>query len=251
MRAQTFEANGLREFLKREKIGTLSAMKKALGTSATMTVFRKLKALGYLSSYSDCGRYYTLSGIPDFDDRGLWSYRRVWFSRFGNLKKTARAFVESAECGWTAQELDGQVYVETKQALLSLTREQQIAREKMDGIYVYFSADRDRRRIQRLQRQTWDSSVAGGTVSLPEMKAAIVLFYSLLNEKQRRLYAGLEAMRQGHGGDRNIAAMLDLDIHTVAKGRRELFGGEVLSDRVRRKGGDAEGVRRRRGQSYE
>src|SRR5207249_10033445 len=39
----------------------------ALGTSATMTVFRKLKALGYRTSYSHRGKYYTLSGILRFD----------------------------------------------------------------------------------------------------------------------------------------------------------------------------------------
>jgi len=33
-----------------------------------------------------------------------------------------------------------------------------------------------------------------------ELKVAIVLFYSLLDERQRRLYAGLEAMKVGHGG---------------------------------------------------
>jgi hypothetical protein len=30
---------------------------------------------------------------------------------------------------------------------------------------------------------------------------AIVVFYSLLDERQRRLYAGLEATKIGHGGD--------------------------------------------------
>ncbi len=38
-------------------------------------------------------------------------------------------------------------------------------------------------------------------VSPNELKAAIVLFYSLLDEQQRRLYAGLESLRLGHGGD--------------------------------------------------
>jgi len=30
----------------------------------------------------------------------------------------------------------------------------------------------------------------------------MVLFYSLLDEKQRRLYAALESLEWGHGGDR-------------------------------------------------
>jgi len=49
------------------------------------------------------------------------------------------------------------------------------------------------------------------------MKAAIILFYSLLDEQQRRLYAGLESMKLGHGGDSVLAEVLGLDPHTLAR----------------------------------
>src|SRR6266481_970445 len=42
-------------------------------------------------------------------------------------------------------------------------------------------------------------------ISPDELKAAILLFYSLLDEQQRRLYAGLESFKLGHGGDRQLA----------------------------------------------
>jgi hypothetical protein len=38
-------------------------------------------------------------------------------------------------------------------------------------------------------------------VSPDELKAAILLFYSLLDEQQRRLFAGLESIKLGQGGD--------------------------------------------------
>ena len=50
----------------------------------------------------------------------------------------------------------------------------------------------------------------------------------------------------GHGGDRKIADLLGLDVHTVARGRRELFGGEVDPDRVRRPGGGRKSVEKKR-----
>jgi hypothetical protein len=71
----------------------------------------------------------------------------------------------------------------------------------------------------------------------PELKAAILLFYSLLDERQRRLYAGLEAHKLGHGGDRKLAEFLGLDLHTVARGRRELLAGHIEGRRIRRPGG--------------
>jgi len=70
-----------------------------------------------------------------------------------------------------------------------------------------------------------------------ELKAAIVLFYSLLDERQRRLYAGLEALKIGHGGDAQIAELLGIDPGTVARGRHDLLAGDVEADRVRRAGG--------------
>ena len=70
-----------------------------------------------------------------------------------------------------------------------------------------------------------------------ELRAAIVLFFSLLDEKQRRLYAGLEALKTGRGGDARIAELLGLDLGTVARGRRELLEQDVEVDRIRNAGG--------------
>ena len=70
-----------------------------------------------------------------------------------------------------------------------------------------------------------------------EFRAARVLFYSLLNEQQRRLYAGLESFKKGHGGDRLLAEALGLDEQTVARGRRELRAAEIEPGRIRRVGG--------------
>jgi hypothetical protein len=69
------------------------------------------------------------------------------------------------------------------------------------------------------------------------VRAAIALFYSLLDEQQRRLYAGLESFKRGHGGDRKMAQVLGLDAETVAKGRRELLTGQIQRERIRRPGG--------------
>lgn len=136
--------------------------------------------------------------------------------------------------------------VEVKHALLQLVRQERVMRSKVEGTYVYMSADSGVRRRQRLLRSACGERLEIGSsleiaVVADELKAGIILFFSLLDEKQRRLYAGMEAARLGHGGDRKIAALLGLDPHTVSKGRRELFSGSVERDRVRRAGG---GVKR-------
>ena len=47
-------------------------------------------------------------------------------------------------------------------------------------------------------------------------------FYNSLNEKDGRRYAGLEALKIGHGGLSYIAEVLGCSRHTVSKGASEV-----------------------------
>lgn len=60
MRTPSFLSDQLRDLLLRNSIATLPELKQAMGTFVDVTVFRKLKELSYLTSYSHRGRLYTL-----------------------------------------------------------------------------------------------------------------------------------------------------------------------------------------------
>ena len=139
-----FTLQALRSFFQRKLIATLQELKQILGTTSTMTVFRKLKTLGYRTSYSHRGKYYTLTTIPQFDQQGLWSCRAVRFSRDGNLLATAQRFVEQAPAGFTASELQALLQVEVKQTLLQLYQRKRVQRREIEGVYVYFSREAGR-----------------------------------------------------------------------------------------------------------
>ena len=246
-----FASEVLRSFLQRKQIATLEELKQDLGTTSTMTVFRKLKSLGYRTSYSHRGKYYTLEEIPRFDEQGLWSYRDAWFSREGTLLATVQRFVEQAPAGLTAGELQAVLGVEVKQPLLQLYHDKRVERRVVEEVYVYFAREAGRQREQRLRREARPAAheieePTVGTQLSPELKAGMILFYSLLDERQRRLYAGLEAHKAGYGGDRKVAEFLGLDVHTVARGRRELFAGEVERQRVRQVGGGRKRAEKKR-----
>ena len=251
MRPLSFRPDELRALLLRNKIATLDELKQALGSPVDITVFRKLKLLDYLTSYSHRGRYYTLREIARFDDNGLWSQAEVWFSRFGTLLATAEAFVNRSPRGYFADELAPALHVEVQDALHQLTQQGRVARQIVSGRYLYTARDATAQRRQLLARRTVeflptvvDTSVL--EVSPEETKAAILLFYSLLDEQQRRLYAGLESLKLGRGGDRHLADFLDLDLHTVARGRQQLLAQDVEVDRVRRVGGGRKPVEKKR-----
>jgi len=243
MRPERYCAQELISLFKTRKMATLPELKDALGTQADITVFRKLAELEYRTSYSHRGRYYTLDRIPVYDSWGLWSFRSVWFSTHGTLLSTAATLVEETERGFFVPELESLLHVEVKGPLLKLVRQDRISREKFSGRYLYCSGNTATRRQQLRARRLWESEprLGGPLVEadmMPdELKAAIVLFFSLLDEKQRRLYAGLESLKMGHGGDRGIADLLDLNVGTVARGRQELLVRDAELERVRREGG--------------
>ena len=153
MAKMAFDAKPVQSFLQKRKIATLEELKEVLGSSSTMTVFRKLKPLGYQTSYSHRGKYYTLARMPRFDEEGLWEYDGVWFSRHGNLLATSQRFVETADAGLTAAELQHVLHVEVKQPLLQLYRAKRIEREKIEDLYVYLAGDPGQQRNQRLRRE--------------------------------------------------------------------------------------------------
>ena len=239
----TMDCEKLRLLLLKKKIATMPELKAALDTEVDLTVFRKLREISYRSSYSHRGKYYTLDEIARFDEMGLWSFRAVWFSKHGTLLRTCEALIARAEAGFAADELENVLHVGVHDALRRLAADGRIYREKVCGRFVHLSADSAVRKEQLRVRQVWDThpedlSLGVGIRVLPdELKAAIILFFSVLDERQRRLYAGLESIKLGHGGDLRIAELLTLDAGTVAEGRRQLLSRDVDLERVRRKGG--------------
>lgn len=252
MRPTEFPAEAIVDLIRKQKIAAMPQLMAALGTHSRRTVFRKLKELPCHTSYSHRGGYYTLDEVAEFDESGLWSYQDVWFSVYGTLLSTAAAVVAAGEWGYFAEELDNVLHVGTKDALRKLVSDVRLTRERVAGQFLYCAADKDRRRRQLRSRRALlvEPGAAGPlpevAIMPDEMRASIVLFFSLLDEKQRRLYAGLEALKTGRGGDAQIADLLGLDVGTVARGRQDLQQQDVEVERVRRAGGGRKSLEKKR-----
>lgn len=250
MRPERFHAKQLARLLRQRHIATMKELKVALGSGTDMTVFRKLSELGYRSSYSHRGMFYALDEVAQFDSKGLWSCRGVHFSRTGSLIDTVEQFVVTAGRGCLATELAAELHVPVKEPLLKLVQAERIIREDLPGARLYCSPDSTMRRTQLTSRRELPAGVAPGvepgSPPADETKAAILLFLSTLDEKQRRLYAGLESLRLGRGGDRRIAEWTGMDVHTIARGREELLAHDLRLDRIRRTGGGRRSVEKKR-----
>ena len=73
----------------------------------------------------------------------------------------------------------------------------------------------------------------------PELEQTMRQFYASLSEKDRRRYAGVEALKLGQGGRNYIARVLGCSRRTVTTGAREVSGlpGRDVEQRIRQPGG--------------
>lgn len=252
MRTQTYDTHKLRTLLKQRKIATMDELKNALGAKGDITVSRKLNELVYYSSYSHRGSYYTLEEIAHFDERGLWQYRSIYFSQYGTLVATIEAFVNQSEAGYFADELLPILHVDPNDALRHLVQQGRLWREKLAGRYLYCSCKRAtrkeplaRREVKQQKRHIQQNRLDKDLTS-DELRAIIILFFSLLDEQMRRLYAGIESLKWGESGDSKVAEFLSIDVKTVARGRKQWLDQDIDSDRVRKAGGGRITVEKKR-----
>lgn len=239
---QTPNIQRIEEFILSKRMVTFKELQKFLGNTSRMTIIRRLRELSYLSSYSHAGKYYTIESIPKFSEEGLWSYNSVYFSKFDSLINTCHAFVNNSESGYSTKELRNILHVDVKLSLIELTKRGKLYRKKFRGGYVYFNKHFPRRKQQLIIRHSQNEATVlnigklSSQVITNELKAAIILFFSILDEKQRRLYAGLESLKIGHGGDSLISQLLKIDPETVSKGKKELISTHFEKNRVRKQG---------------
>ena len=255
MRTIRCHVDRLIEAFRRRDVLTLPEMMDALGTSAKMTVFRKLRALDYRASYSHAGKYYTLTERAEWDDDGLWVHQGIRFSRHGTLLATLQYLIDTAPTGCYAQELEERVGVGVHNALSTLQGRSQVRRHQIGASFLYVSltgGDRQFARRRRAAAQQAQGAPDSPRVpkppgfEAPEVAESLRRFLATLNEKQRRLYAGFESMKLGRGGDTRIAEITGLNVKTVARGRKELGAVDIHSDRIRAPGAGRPSVKKNR-----
>jgi hypothetical protein len=128
------------------------------------------------TSINQNGRYYTLPGIPAFDQNGLWKYQAVLFSTHGNLKQTIISLIANSPKGLSAVEIAGIVDIAPNSSFLSQFKNVAgVKREKNRGRFVYLS---DRPEIRSRQKQRWV------TTAFPTDAQAVVLLVQLIKHPE-------------------------------------------------------------------
>jgi len=241
MRTIQISTESLVQLFQKEKIITFDQIKHALGTTVKMTAIRKLTSLNYNTSYSHTGKYYTLNSIANYNKLGLWEFKHVYFSKFGSLKDTIENLVCLSEDGYSALELRQTLKTEVQKPLFRLYSDGCLYREQIGDVYHYFSPHsydlQKNNRLTKINSLLKDNIPEIAVFDTPELKKYFDALLANLNEKQRRLYLGLESMKIGYGGDSVMSRITGVNIKTIARGRNELTNLDITPDRVRKTGG--------------
>ncbi len=183
MRTPLFQLEDILKAFQKRKALTSQQLLKAVGCSK-MTAWRLLRKHGYLTSYNYNARYYTIQGIPQFDEDGLWSYRKICFSKWGALTDTMLALVHNSKAGLTAGQLQQRLQVKNlKPALSRLVDQKRLTREKIEDHFVYFPLQAAAQKKQQKQRKQ-ESLRRQSKSDLPSVEPIIALLVEIIGHPQ-------------------------------------------------------------------
>jgi hypothetical protein len=144
----------LESLFQKQRVVDMSSLCGALETTSRITVFRYLRQLKYLTSYTHSRMYYTLPEIAQFDQDGLWHCGDIGFSSHGTLLDTLVHFVTQSEAGKSNSELEEQCQIRVQNSLLKLLNINKIASEKLMGkARLYVSTEPEKRQKQIKKRK--------------------------------------------------------------------------------------------------
>ena len=143
----------LQKVFRRKLIIDMQTLQRLCKGRSKRSLFRDLSSLGYFSSYSHAGKYYTLTNIPNFDEYGLWRYKDVSFSKNGTLKSTIQFLIRDSMVGFTHRELKMLLGVRVQNTLNDLTKNSEISRERLGSVFLYISAGKKEGSLQIVQRR--------------------------------------------------------------------------------------------------
>ena len=156
----------LATLFRKQPVVDLTTLCRTLHTNSRMSVFRRLKETGYLSSYTHRGAYYTLTDVPGFDEYGLWFHQGVGFSRNGTLRTTLVQLVDISEAGYSHRELEALLRIRVQNTLTSLIRERRLARKRIEELYLYVSVQ-TKRAVAQMAKRRERIIVASEELTLP------------------------------------------------------------------------------------
>ena len=178
-------AEQIHQLLLKNTIMSLKQLRAELQDRPRSSLFRDLKKLDLISSYTHTGQYHSLTRLAKFDEDGLWFFQDVGFSRYGTLKRSLVQVITHSSAGMTHRELRKLFRVEVQKPLTALVSSNAVARQLLPSrIHVYLSADATS--VAQLERRLAIGDKALN-VALPAESIRIEILVEVIRAPERSL----------------------------------------------------------------
>ena len=153
MNAEPSFPDKIRKLLQSNTVMPLKQLRHELGDRPRSSLFRDLKKLDLVTSYTHAGQYHALKSAARFDAGGLWFFDQAGFAKYGTLKNTLIQIISNAQAGMTQKELKSLLCIKVQNTLTHLVRSNAVERQLLPkSIYVYLSVEKHKAEDQ-LQRR--------------------------------------------------------------------------------------------------
>jgi hypothetical protein len=106
------------------------------------SLFRDLKKIELLTSYSHAGQHHVLKSMVKFNPNGLWFYEQIYFSKYGTLKNTLVNIISNSPAGMTHKELKILLRIQVQNSLTHLIKTDLLQRRLLsEQVFVYLNPD--------------------------------------------------------------------------------------------------------------
>ena len=150
------------------------------------SLFRDLRKLDLIVSYTHAGQYHALKRTAAFDEDGLWFFQDIGFSQYGTLKKTLVQVISHAEAGMTHKEMKTLFRIEVQKPLTNLVNTHAVTRQLLPNrLSVYLSADESKAEDQFQRRLAINDRPMD--MALPPESLRIEILVEVIHAPERTL----------------------------------------------------------------
>lgn len=187
----------LKELFKRNIAIDMDYLLRTTGSSR-ITILRRLKEIGYQTSYDHNGKYFALTEFLNYDKSGLFEHKGIHFFKNGGLQELIIQEINSSEKGYNAEELSSKIKTRVGNQLRLFTKKGMIVRKKYSEAYIYFSIDETYQQKQISNRETeLKISSTPEDINVSNEKITIKILLEILKNPEAEPHEIGKSLREG------------------------------------------------------
>ncbi|MDO9097246.1 MAG: hypothetical protein Q7U60_03905 [Candidatus Methanoperedens sp.] len=187
----------LKELFKRNIAMDMDYLLRTTGSSR-ITILRRLKEIGYQTSYDHNGKYFALTEFLNYDKSGLFQHKGIHFFKNGGLQELIIQEINSSEKGYNAEELSSKIKTRVGNQLRLFTKKGMIVRKKYSEAYIYFSIDETYQQKQISNRETeLKISLTPEDINVSNEKITIKILLEILKNPDVEPHEIGKSLREG------------------------------------------------------